>query len=61
MSQKKEKKKVIKKNVSKQTTTKKSVNVKIGIDDLLKMTCASCAANDKKKKPKERNDNKPKQ
>ena len=52
MPQKKEKKKVIKKVTKPKPPLKNSVNVKIGIDDLRKLTCASCAAEEKKKKPK---------
>ena len=54
-----QKKKVIKKDVKKAVSKpkpplKNSVNVKIGLDDLRKLTCASCAAEEKKKKPKRR-------
>jgi hypothetical protein len=52
-----QKKKVIKKDVKKAVSKpkpplKNSVNVKIGLDDLHKLTCASCAA--EKKKPRRR-------
>jgi hypothetical protein len=52
-----QKKKTVKKNVKKAVSKpkpplKNSVNVKIGIDDLHKLTCAGCAA--EKKKPKRR-------
>jgi hypothetical protein len=52
-----QKKKSVKKNVKKAVSKpkpplKNSVNVKIGIDDLHKLTCAGCAA--EKKKPKRR-------
>ena len=52
-----QKKKVAKKDVKKAVSKpkpplKNSVNVKIGIDDLRKLTCASCAA--EKKKPRRR-------
>jgi hypothetical protein len=54
-----QKKKAIKKDVKKAVSKpkpplKNSVNVKIGLDDLRKLTCASCAAEEKKKKPKRR-------
>jgi len=54
-----QKKKVIKKDVKKAVSKpkpplKNSVNVKIGLDDLRKLTCASCVAEEKKKKPKRR-------
>ena len=50
---KKDVKKDVKKAVSKpKPPLNNSVNVKIGIDDLRKLTCASCAAEEKKKKPK---------
>ena len=54
-----QKKKSIKKDVKKAVSKpkpplKNSVNVKIGLDDLRKLTCASCAAEEKKKKPKRR-------
>ena len=52
---KKQNKKDVKKAVSKpKPPLKNSVNVKIGLDDLRKLTCASCAAEEKKKKPKRR-------
>jgi hypothetical protein len=52
-----QKKKAIKKDVKKAVSKpkpplKNSVNVKIGLDDLHKLTCASCAA--EKKKPRRR-------
>jgi hypothetical protein len=52
-----QKKKAVKKDVKKAVSKpkpplKNSVNVKIGIDDLHKLTCAGCAA--EKKKPKRR-------
>lgn len=52
-----QKKKAIKKDVKKAVSKpkpplKNSVNVKIGLDDLRKLTCASCAA--EKKKPRRR-------
>lgn len=52
-----QKKKAVKKDVKKAVSKPKpplnnSVNVKIGIDDLRKLTCASCAA--EKKKPRRR-------
>ena len=53
MPQKKTKK-TVKKVTKPKPPLKSSVNVKIGIDDLRKLTCASCAAEEKKKKPKRR-------
>jgi hypothetical protein len=54
-----QKKKAVKKDVKRTVSKpkpplKNSVNVKIGLDDLRKLTCASCAAEEKKKKPKRR-------
>ena len=54
MPQKKKAKKDVKKVTKPKPPLKSSVNVKIGIDDLRKLTCASCAAEEKKKKPKRR-------
>ena len=53
MPQKKTKK-TVKKVTKPKPPLKSSVNVKIGIDDLRKLTCASCAAEEKKKKPNRR-------
>ena len=56
MPQKKEKKKVIKKVIKNtkpkpKPSLKDSINVKVGLQDMLKLTCAGCAE-DKKKKPR---------
>ena len=56
MPQKKEKKKVIKKVIKNtkpkpKPTLKDSINVKVGLQDMLKLTCAGCAE-EKKKKPR---------
>ncbi len=49
---KKNVKKVASKNNKPKPPSKNSINVKIGLEDMLKLTCASCAAEEKKKKPR---------